>query len=350
MKIAILNDTHCGIRNSSDVFLDNAAKFYGETFFPYLKEHDIKQIVHLGDYYDNRKAINIKCLNHNRKHFLEPLRDLGIRMDIIPGNHDTFYKDTNTPNSLKELLGFFINEVAIIEKPTVIEYETLRLALVPWMCKDNWDESINFIKNCKADILGGHLELSGFEMMRGIKNDHGMNSSIFSRFESVLSGHYHTKNSGDNIHYLGSQMEFYWSDCNDKKYFHILDTETRELTAVQNPHTLFKKVVYNDTKYDYNRIPDFSGHFVKVVVVNKTKPQMFEAFIDKLQDQNLHDLKIAENFDQMIGYDDSAELAVDDTQTLLDGYIDASETNLDKSHLKTKMRDLYTEAQSIEIL
>ena len=133
MKIAILNDTHCGTRNSSDIFLDNAAKFYNETFFPYLKEHDIKQIVHLGDYYDNRKAINIKCLHHNRKHFLEPLRQLGIRMDIIPGNHDTYYKDTNTPNSLKELLGFFINEVAILEKPTVLEYGSLKLALVPWM-------------------------------------------------------------------------------------------------------------------------------------------------------------------------------------------------------------------------
>ena len=77
---------------------------------------------------------------------------------------------------------------------------------------------------------------------------------------------------------------------------------------------------------------------------------MFEAFIDKLQDQNLHDLKIAENFDQMIGYDEEAELAVDDTQTLLDDYIEASETNLDKPNLKQKMRDLYTEAQSIEIL
>ena len=350
MKIAILNDTHCGIRNSSDIFLDNAAKFYNETFFPYLKEHDIKQIVHLGDYYDNRKAINIKCLHHNRKHFLEPLRDLNVRMDIIPGNHDTYFKDTNNPNSLKELLGFFINEVAILEKPTVLEYGSLKFALLPWMAKDNWEESVNFIKNCKADILGGHFDIKGFEMLRGIKSDHGLDSEIFNRFETVLSGHYHTKSSQGNIHYLGSQLEFFWSDCNDKKFFHVLDTETREITAIQNPHTLFKKVVYNDTKYDYNRIPDFSGHFVKVVVVNKTKPQMFEAFIDKLQDQNLHDLKIAENFDQMIGYDEQAELAVDDTQTLLDGYIDASETNLDKPNLKQKMRDLYTEAQSIEIL
>jgi len=350
MKIAILNDTHCGIRNSSDIFLDNAAKFYNETFFPYLKEYDIKQIVHLGDYYDNRKAINIKCLHHNRKHFLEPLRDLNVRMDIIPGNHDTYFKDTNNPNSLKELLGFFINEVAILEKPTVLEYGSLKFALLPWMAKDNWEESVNFIKNCKADILGGHFDIKGFEMLRGIKSDHGLDSEIFNRFETVLSGHYHTKSSQGNIHYLGSQLEFFWSDCNDKKFFHVLDTETREITAIQNPHTLFKKVVYNDTKYDYNRIPDFSGHFVKVVVVNKTKPQMFEAFIDKLQDQNLHDLKIAENFDQMIGYDEQVELAVDDTQTLLDDYIEASETNLDKPNLKQKMRDLYTEAQSIEIL
>ena len=350
MKIAILNDTHCGIRNSSDIFLNNAAKFYGETFFPYLKEHNIKQIVHLGDYYDNRKAINIKCLNHNRKHFLEPLRDLGIRMDIIPGNHDTYYKDTNTPNSLKELLGFFINEVAIIEKPTVLEYESLRLALLPWIAKDNEEESLNFIRNCKADILAGHLELYGFEMMRGIKSDHGMKSDTFSRFEMVLSGHYHTKNCRDNIYYLGSQMEFFWSDCNDKKFFHILDTETRELTPVHNPHTLFKKIVYKDTKYDYNKVPNFSGHFVKVVVLEKTNPKMFETFIDKLQDQDLHDLKIAENFDSLVANDEIGELIIDDTQALLDDYIETSQTDLDKNTLKSNMRDLYQQAQSFEVL
>ena len=41
MKIAIINDTHTGIRNSSEIFLDNAETFYKETFFPYLKENGI---------------------------------------------------------------------------------------------------------------------------------------------------------------------------------------------------------------------------------------------------------------------------------------------------------------------
>ena len=116
-KIAILNDTHTGIRNSSDVFLNNAEKFYTDVFFPYLMENGIRHIVHLGDYFDNRKHINFRALNRNRGHFLSVLREHGITMDIICGNHDTFYKDTNDLNSLKELLGHYMNEVNIIHKP-----------------------------------------------------------------------------------------------------------------------------------------------------------------------------------------------------------------------------------------
>ena len=90
MKVAILNDTHCGVRNSSDIFLNYADRFYTDVFFPYLKENKIKNILHLGDYYEHRKFVNFKALNTNRKHFLEPLRDAGITMDIIPGNHDVY--------------------------------------------------------------------------------------------------------------------------------------------------------------------------------------------------------------------------------------------------------------------
>ena len=41
MKIAILNDTHCGIRNSSEIFMDYQERFYRDVFFPYLEEHGI---------------------------------------------------------------------------------------------------------------------------------------------------------------------------------------------------------------------------------------------------------------------------------------------------------------------
>ena len=147
MKIAILNDTHCGIRNSSEIFLNNAAKFWDEVFFPKCIEQGVKQVVHLGDYYDHRKFVNFRALNHNRKHFLNRLRELGMTMDIIPGNHDTYYKNTNDLNSLKECLGHYMNEINIVMEPRVMEYGSIKLALLPWICNENYDRSMNFIKN-----------------------------------------------------------------------------------------------------------------------------------------------------------------------------------------------------------
>ena len=41
MKIAILNDTHAGIRNSSEIFLNNAEDFYTKVFFPECEKHNI---------------------------------------------------------------------------------------------------------------------------------------------------------------------------------------------------------------------------------------------------------------------------------------------------------------------
>ena len=351
-KIAILNDTHNGIRNSSDIFLDNACKFYNETFFPYCKQHGISQILHLGDYYDNRKALNIKALYRNRKDFIEPMVEQGMTMDIIPGNHDTYHKNTNQINSLKEALGFFINEINIIETARVMEFGKTKIAMIPWINSSNYDETMKFIQKCSADILCGHLELNGFEMMRGVENTHGMDPNVFSRFEKVLSGHFHTKSSKGNIFYLGSQLEFFWSDAHDDKYFHVLDTETRELTPVRNPHRLFEKVVYNDEKVDYTQFDYsiFDHKFVKVIVAEKKDTYIFDRFVENIQKREIHELKIAENFNEFLGDNVSdSDLEIEDTSMLLNDYIDAVETDLDKSVIKTEMHELLQLAQTLEL-
>lgn len=353
MKVAVLNDTHCGVRNSSDIFLKYQEKFYTEVFFPYMKEHNIKQILHLGDYYDHRKFVNFKALNDNRKVFLEPMRDLGITMDIFPGNHDVYYKNTNQLCSLKELLGYFTSNVNIMMEPTVVTYDTLKVACVPWINNENHQSTMAWLQQVPADWVAAHLELIGFDMMRGVKNTHGMGTDIFNRFEAVLSGHFHTKSSQGNIHYLGSQMEFTWADAGDPKYFHVIDTETRELTQVRNPLTIFKKVFYDDTSTDYNMQPTdmYNDQFVKVVVVNKTDPFVFDRFIDRISQENIHELKIAETFDEFSGENVMDEsISVEDTTELLDSYVDAVDTELNKDRMKAVMRGLYVEAQNREIL
>ena len=351
MKIAILNDTHCGIRNSSDIFMDYQEKFYRDVFFPYLLENDIKQIIHLGDYYDNRKTINFKALKHNRKIFLEKLREYGITMDIIVGNHDAYFKNTNELNALKELQGHYMNEVNVILDNTVMRYGKMDMALVPWITPENEKDTLEFLANCKADIVGAHLELDGFEMSKGIPCHGGMSMSHFERFDMVLSGHFHTRSSQNNIHYLGSQMEFFWSDCDDKKYFHVLDTETRELTPIHNPVTIHKKIYYDHEKMNkFEDLRYLEDHFVKMIVVNKGDPYKFERFVDRVQSMKIHELKIAEDFKEFSGdaVNDDA-VSVEDTETLMYNYIDAVHTDLDKDRIKKEINSLMKEAQSTEI-
>ena len=353
MKVAILNDTHAGCRNSSDIFIKYQEDFYTNVFFPYLKEHNITQILHLGDYYEHRRFINFKALEANRQHFLEKLRSEGITMDIIPGNHDTYYKNTNSLNSLKELLGHYMNEVNIVQDCSVLDYDGLKVGLVPWICADNEEATYEFLANCSADIIGGHFELVGFDMLRGIPNTEGMSTEKLKRFEMVLSGHFHCKSSQDNIHYLGSQMEFFWNDAGDDKHFHILDTDTRELTPVRNPLTLFEKTYYDDTKYDYSSasVEHFDDKFVKIVVLNKSDPFTFERYIDRIQGRSIHELKIQEDFSEFLGTnveDDGVE--VEETSHLLKSYVDNVETVLDKDRLKKELTDLMTEAESMDIV
>ena len=348
MLVALLNDTHCGIRNSSDVFLDYQKVFYEDVFFPHCIKHDIKQVIHLGDYYDHRKFVNFKALNHNREIFLDPLKKNGMMMDIIPGNHDVYYKNTNELNSLKELLGYYINNVNIIMKPTVMKYGSLDMALVPWINNQNYAEYMAWIKSCKAKVIGAHLELNNFEMMRGIPSHSGMNADLFSHFDTVLSGHYHTKSSKGNVHYLGSQMEFYWNDADDPKYFHVLDTETLEITPVLNPHKMFHKLEWrNGCDYDLSQVTD---KFVKIVVSEKSDPYLFDKFIDEVNTYNPHELKIAETFDEFMGENvDTTVVSVEDTSTLLNDYVDAVDTELNKDRIKGIIKLLYTEASNMEI-
>ena len=346
MLIAILNDTHAGVRNSSEIFMEYQERFYTDVFFPYLKEHDITNIFHLGDYYDHRKNINFKALHHNRKIFLEPLVENGIHMDIIPGNHDTFYKNTNDLTSLKELLGYYTSNVTIIQKPTCIN----GVHLIPWINDENYVEFVDYIRKNDGTLMG-HLELKGFDVLKGFASPHGMDASLFKHYDAVYSGHYHTASEHSNIKYLGSQMEFTWNDVDDPKYFHIYNTETGEMTKVRNPLTLFERMYYDDFNNNYDTETfDYSGKFVKIIVENKSNPFTFDKVVDAIIDSKPLELKIVENFQEFLGENVSTSLEdVENTQELMEDYIDSVNTDIDKGKLKILMNGLYNEAVDMEI-
>ncbi len=351
MKIALLNDTHCGVRNNNQMFAEYQGRFYKDVFFPYLDKHNIKKIIHLGDYFDRRRDVNFYSLHKNYEHFIEPMKDRGITMDLIVGNHDIYFKSTNELNSPDYLLNF--DNVNVYKDPITKDYDGLEIALLPWINSENEEEVEEFLQLTSAPFVMSHLEVNGGMVGPGHFHGGGTPASWFERFEQVFSGHFHHKSQLGNIRYLGSQMEFTWNDFGDDKFFHVFDTETREVEMVKNSLKMFHKVFYDDTDETLMTIKkkDFSqleNTFVKVIVTNKNEPYWFDVFVEELIKANPADLKVVEDHSNLdVLNEDELVGDAEDTLTILTKHIDSLNIDGDKAKLDSLMRSLYTESLDI---
>src|SRR5574337_237802 len=103
MKVAIVTDNHAGCRNDSAVFTEYCISFFTEQFIPYLLDNKIDTVLHLGDVFDRRKYVNFQTLCEWRTRVFDVLAEHGIKLHILLGNHDVYYKNTNSVNSVYEL-------------------------------------------------------------------------------------------------------------------------------------------------------------------------------------------------------------------------------------------------------
>lgn len=352
MKIALITDTHWGARGDSNVFAEYFNEFYYNYFFPYLEQNNISRIFHLGDIVDRRKYINFVTARHLKK-FVETCHNKDIWLDVIIGNHDTSFKNTNDVNSMHELFSHSEYNIRYFSDPTEVLIDDTRIAVLPWVCSGNYDESMKFLADTNAQILFGHLEIQGFEMYKGSVNDHGFTPAMFDKFDVVCSGHFHHKSTKGNINYLGAPYEMSWSDYNDVRGFHIFDTDTRELTFVQNPYTMFSKLHYNDsgkTMEDVLNVDftEYKGKYVKVITHTKSNPYWFDKFIESLEKSGAVDIQVVEdNLNLNLEEDEDIVNEAEDTVTILKKVVDQMDTNVDKKRLDNFLVSLYNEALSL---
>ena len=350
MKIALITDTHFGARSDSIPFDNFFRKFYNDIFFPTLTQQHITSVIHLGDCFDRRKYINFNTLKNSREYFFDRLEEQGIDVHMLAGNHDTYFKNTNEVNSPNLLLRDYPN-IIIHDRPETLQLDHTSILMLPWICSDNYGECMDEIKASTAPVLFGHLELAGFVMHKGQQSEGGMDPSIFDKFDLVCSGHFHHRSRNKNIQYLGNPYELTWSDYDDQRGFHIFDTKTLELTFIANPYTMFEKFMYDDSKFDPDGIDvgAFTEKNVKLVVVNKTDFTKFDRLIDRLYKANCLELKIIEDFSEFeadaLNDDD---INIEDTMSLLNSFVDGTDTDADKPRIKSLLKELYVEAQNAD--
>lgn len=359
MTIALITDTHYGTRSDNSVFYPYFQKNFDDAISS-IKEKNVSAIIHLGDVFDRRKYINYVTAERCRKDFLEPFNDLCQSLDIpfhiLAGNHDEYYRNTHKPNSLREIIGTRYSHIHIHDTSTHINIENMDLLLMPWITDSNREESMDLLNRTTARYCFGHFDIIGFELHRGLLSDHGFDSSFFSKFDGVYTGHYHRKQSSRNIHYIGAAHEFTWSDYGCPRGFSFLDLSTSDLTFHQNKRTIFEGFVYDDVNNistiqntkDFSR---FTDKYVKVVVLKRENPYIFDTFTDSILKASPIDLTIVE--DSSLFSDTMEDEIVDqaqDTPTILSSYIDGLQLPLDSNKMKKLMHTIYAEAMSLEEL
>jgi hypothetical protein len=300
--------------------------------------------------FDRRKYINFNTLALAKDYFFNPIASRGLHFYTLLGNHDIFWKESLEVNSTGLVLGEY--NINLIDEPTKIEIENTSIDMIPWICKENQKEVFEYIDQSKSDLCFGHFEIAGFPMYKGMVGHHGLSHEMFSKYERVLSGHYHTRSKQENIEYVGTPYEMTWQDYNDPRGFSVFDTETRELEFIRNPYTIHEKITYDDKNHDPIDLStiDIKDKYVKLAVVNKTDLYKFDQFVNEMYTKDAYEIKIIEDFSEFNDGEISTDINIEDTMSILSNYVDSVETEENKEEIKSVLKELYLEAINQEVV
>jgi len=204
-KALFFTDLHLGLKSNSDLHNNDCLEFI-QWMISKAKEEHCETCFFLGDYHNNRAAMNIKTMSYAVK-ILELLSESFSQTFFLPGNHDHFFRDKRDIQSAEwarhipniKIVNDFFNEGDV--------------AIVPWLVKDEHKK----IEKISAKYCLGHLELPHFYMNQMIQMpDHGeIQQEHFKNIETVFSGHFHKRQEGKNINYIGNCFPHNFSDVND---------------------------------------------------------------------------------------------------------------------------------------
>lgn len=268
MKYIVLGDTHLGVHNDSEIWHKVVKDLFKE-ICDFCVKNNIKTIIHGGDWFHNRKHINVKTIDTGIE-IVELLKDL--QLIIITGNHDTYFKNSIQPTSLEIFKEH--KHVKIIDEPTKFD----DILLVPWMGDPN---------GIKAKYCFGHFEISGFHMNDNYVCKKGHNSNQFSQFKQTISSHFHTPSRQGNIIYLGAPYQQTFHDAGGKRGYYTW--EDGDLQFIEfNKYPKFCKVNTND-KLTKKLI---EGNIIKLIFEKDYGTNANEKLVDKVKSLNPLNLKV----------------------------------------------------------
>ena len=324
-KIVVFGDLHFGMRGDSIVFHEYQKEIILKRILPYLNENkeDISRLVFLGDIFDRRKSVNISTLRLV-KWFFSQLVDFEI--DIIVGNHDVFYRNTNEVNSPSLILEDYKNITVYDDLPV----QDGPFLFVPWISPESSEEALKIISESNAKILFGHLEINNAILVGTQKCDFGLNSDLFSKFKYVFSGHFHKRQMFANIIYTGCLWELTRDDAYQTKGFFVLTMENNDVSDIEfvkitDKHKIFKTIQYDENilqKTPPTKVPildlilpleskeSIEHKYVKVVYESNKNQYLWSQFLERLNSFNPAEITFQEKETESADVDENSDFVI----------------------------------------
>ena len=90
-------------------------------FWLYIEDKGITTIIQTGDYFDNRKWINLQTMSFQKRIFVDKAASLGVNVHGIIGNHDIPLRYSLQMNSPQQIL--IEDHVNYYSKPKVLNFK-----------------------------------------------------------------------------------------------------------------------------------------------------------------------------------------------------------------------------------
>ena len=344
MKIAILADSHFGVRKNNPVFLESQLKFINGIMFPYLDANKIDTIIHCGDVYNNRNNLNINVINVVDELMVSKFNKYNTY--LIVGNHDSYFRNTIDIHSLKPFR--HLKNITVVDDIQKVNIGGKDILMVPWQTDNQKFVQQVAKKNLFCDICIGHFEINGFNLNTAKVCDFGISPDIFfNNYGITFSGHFHSRKMltrGDSvIQYIANPYELTRSDYGQEKGFCVLDTDTMTYEFINNDVSIkHKKYTYPDK---LNKT-DIEGNIIDVLVNIGTShnEQEFQKYMLEIESYKPFDvdLKLINNIDVKSNVD----YKVQNTEELIEEYISDVEIDDDlKTKVNTKIIELYKQCK-----
>ena len=343
--VGIFSDPHYGVHRNSEMWhkiaLDHA-RWAAEQF----KLKGIKDIIIPGDIFHDRNDIAVNTL-HVVTDIFDVLRDFNIIVTV--GNHDAYYRDNSSVNSVSILRGW--SNITVIDKLTVETLQGKKIAFCPW------GQDVNAIPEC--DLIVGHFEINSFKMNSYKVCTHGLKTTdLTSKARLIITGHFHhreeRKYENSTILYVGSPYQQDWGDYNTKKGLYLLNLNTLTYDFIENNISpQYNKIYYKeleDGKYTVENLKSLiKGNIVKFYIDKQLEPDVIDKLVRKLTSIKPVEFTIEYDFNETAKLNIEEANAKDfniSVENSIAEFIDLLEIK-SKDKVKAYVNELYHKAQNI---